>query len=77
MIGIAASNIHGRTIHSFAGIGLGTEPAKFLAHKILTWDGNAFVRWTRTNVLIIDEGRKKLLLCGVHMHSHLVSSIDD
>ena len=96
MIGIAASNIGGRTLHSFAGIGFGTEPAHVLARKIImegnAFEGmdtselmnhdasegiNAFERWTRTKVLIIDEGRENCLLFSVQMHSHLVSSIDD
>ena len=52
MIGIAACNIGGVTIHSFAGIGLGTESAKHLADKIMK-NKFAFARWARTRVLII------------------------
>lgn len=52
--GIAACNIGGVTIHSFAGIGLGIESAEDLASKIRK-NKKAFVRWQRTKVLIIDE----------------------
>lgn len=55
MIGIAACNIGGVTIHSFAGIGLGIEPAEDLAVKIKK-NKKASTRWARTKVLIIDEG---------------------
>lgn len=54
-LGIAACNIGGVTIHSFAGIGLGIESAEDLASKIRK-NKKAFVRWQRTKVLIIDEG---------------------
>jgi hypothetical protein len=75
MIGIAACNIGGVTIHSFAGIGLGIESADHLAAKIKR-NKKASARWARTKVLIIDEGRKSLLF-GVHLHTYLLSSIDD
>ncbi|GLB43418.1 putative DNA-dependent ATPase and 5'-3' DNA helicase required for the maintenance of both mitochondrial and nuclear genome stability [Lyophyllum shimeji] len=52
--GIAACNIGGVTIHSFAGIGLGTESAEDLATKIRK-NKKASTRWLRTKVLIIDE----------------------
>ncbi|KAL1743258.1 hypothetical protein HDZ31DRAFT_3266, partial [Schizophyllum fasciatum] len=52
--GIAACNIGGVTIHSFAGIGLGIEPAEDLATKIRK-NKKAMNRWLRTKVLIIDE----------------------
>ena len=55
IIGIAACNIGGVTIHSFAGIGLGIEPAEQLATKIKK-NKKASTRWARTKVLIIDEG---------------------
>jgi ATP-dependent DNA helicase PIF1 len=54
-IGIAACNIGGVTIHSFAGIGLGIESAEDLATKIRK-NKKAAARWLRTKVLIIDEG---------------------
>ncbi|KAJ8489347.1 hypothetical protein ONZ51_g2972 [Trametes cubensis] len=52
--GIAACNIGGVTIHSFAGIGLGTESAEQLANKVQK-NRKATTRWLRTKVLIIDE----------------------
>ncbi|KAF7308275.1 ATP-dependent DNA helicase PIF1 [Mycena chlorophos] len=52
--GIAACNIGGVTIHSFAGIGLGIEEAEKLADKIRK-NKKAMTRWQRTKVLIIDE----------------------
>lgn len=55
VIGIAACNIGGVTIHSFGGIGLGIETAKELATKIKK-NKKAVTRWLRTKVLIIDEG---------------------
>jgi ATP-dependent DNA helicase PIF1 len=54
-IGIAACNIGGVTIHSFAGIGLGVENVEILVSKIRT-NRKASSRWHRTKVLIIDEG---------------------
>lgn len=56
IIGIAACNIGGVTIHSFAGIGLGIESAEQLATKIKR-NKKAMSRWLRTKALIIDEGR--------------------
>ncbi|TEB36638.1 hypothetical protein FA13DRAFT_1075371 [Coprinellus micaceus] len=52
--GIAACNIGGVTIHSFAGIGLGIESAEDLATKVRK-NKKASTRWLRTKVLIIDE----------------------
>lgn len=52
--GLAACNIGGNTLHSFAGIGLGKEPAKELLKKIKKNAKNRN-RWMRTKVLIIDE----------------------
>lgn len=53
--GIAACNIGGVTIHSFAGIGLGKEPVDALVTRIRK-NKKASARWLRTEVLIIDEG---------------------
>jgi len=53
--GIAACNIGGVTIHSFAGIGLGIEPVEELVKRIKK-NRKSSTRWLRTNVLIIDEG---------------------
>lgn len=55
LLGIAACNIGGVTIHSFGGIGLGIEDAEHLAKKIQK-NKKATARWLRTKVLIIDEG---------------------
>ena len=52
--GLAAVNIDGTTLHSFAGIGLGKEPATELIKKIRKTP-KARQRWIRTRVLIIDE----------------------
>ncbi|PFH51817.1 hypothetical protein AMATHDRAFT_114475, partial [Amanita thiersii Skay4041] len=52
--GIAACNIGGVTIHSFAGIGLAVEKAEELASKVAK-NRKASARWLRTKVLIIDE----------------------
>lgn len=52
--GLAAVNIDGTTLHSFAGIGLGKEPATELLKKIRR-NPKTRQRWIRTRVLIIDE----------------------
>jgi ATP-dependent DNA helicase PIF1 len=52
--GLAAVNIDGTTLHSFAGIGLGKEPATELLKKIRR-NPKTKQRWIRTRVLIIDE----------------------
>lgn len=52
--GIAACNIGGMTIHSFAGIGLGVESPDQLVVKVRK-NKKAMGRWQRTKVLIIDE----------------------
>jgi len=52
--GLAACNVGGVTLHSFAGIGLGRESAADLAKKIRK-NRKGFERWRRTKVLIIDE----------------------
>src|SRR6266478_1143474 len=54
VVGIAACNIGGVTIHSFAGIGLGIEKAEELAKRVRI-NKKASSRWLRTKVLIIDE----------------------
>ncbi|KAI6113072.1 PIF1-like helicase-domain-containing protein [Pisolithus sp. B1] len=53
--GIAACNIGGVTIHSFAGIGIGEGTAEDLSVKVRK-NRKATTRWIRTRVLIIDEG---------------------
>lgn len=52
--GLAACNIGGVTLHSFAGIGLGKEEAPELVKKIKK-NQKAKHRWMRTKVLVIDE----------------------
>jgi len=54
MTGAAAYIINGKTLHSWAGIGLGDKPAPIIAQKIL----NSYpkrIKWQRCNILIIDE----------------------
>ncbi|KAG8414955.1 DNA helicase [Metarhizium acridum] len=52
--GLAACNIGGITLHSFAGIGLGKEEPSALVRKIRR-NPKAKNRWLRTKCLIIDE----------------------
>lgn len=52
--GLAACNIGGITLHSFAGVGLGKEDAKTLVKKLKRNKKNV-TRWLKTSVLIIDE----------------------
>ena len=52
--GLAACNVGGVTLHSFAGIGLGKETAPELVKKIKK-NQKAKTRWMRTKVLIVDE----------------------
>lgn len=52
--GLAACNVGGVTLHSFAGIGLGKEDVPELVRKIKK-NQKARHRWMRTKVLIVDE----------------------
>lgn len=52
--GLAACNVGGMTLHSFAGIGLGEETVSQLVDKIRR-NRKANQRWKNTKVLIIDE----------------------
>lgn len=52
--GLAACNVGGVTLHSFAGIGLGKEAVPELVKKIKR-NAKAKQRWMRTKILIIDE----------------------
>jgi DNA replication protein DnaC len=52
--GLAACNIGGITLHSFAGIGLGNSSTHELIKKVKR-NQKAKHRWLRTKVLIIDE----------------------
>jgi len=54
LTGIAANNINGRTLHSFAGIGLGTESLSELVKRIQGSKRDQ-KRWQVAKVLIIDE----------------------
>ena len=54
--GIAAVNVGGTTLHSFAGIGLGTDPIATLIAKVRN-NKAASARWRNTAVLVIDEVR--------------------
>ncbi|KAL2313437.1 ATP-dependent DNA helicase pfh1 [Schizosaccharomyces pombe] len=52
--GLAACNIGGVTLHSFAGVGLARESVDHLVSKIKK-NKKCVNRWLRTRVLIIDE----------------------
>lgn len=52
--GMAACNIGGITLHSFAGIGLGNRSASELARQVLL-SKNHRARWNRAKCLIVDE----------------------
>lgn len=52
--GLASCILEGQTLHSWAGIGLGKEPAPELVKKIKR-NQKSRQRWLRTKVLIIDE----------------------
>lgn len=52
--GMAACNVGGTTIHSFAGIGLGTDGTEALIAKVRK-NRVAAGKWTRSLVLVIDE----------------------
>jgi len=52
--GIASVHIGGSTLHSFAGVGLGSEPAEKLFWKVRN-QKEAKDRWEQTRTLIIDE----------------------
>lgn len=52
--GLAACNIGGITLHSFAGVGLAAEEVNHLFKK-LKRNRKAYQRWLTTKVLIIDE----------------------
>jgi len=52
--GLAACNIGGSTLHSFAGIGLGKEDVQTLIKKVRR-NAKAKNRWLKTKTLIIDE----------------------
>mmetsp|Transcript_38965 Transcript_38965/g.62447 ORF Transcript_38965/g.62447 Transcript_38965/m.62447 type:complete len:520 (-) Transcript_38965:118-1677(-) len=51
---MAAVNIGGRTLHSFAGIGFGKEPVKTLLQRVRR-SRRTMMRWQNSKVLIVDE----------------------
>jgi ATP-dependent DNA helicase PIF1 len=54
--GIAAVNVGGLTLHTWAGLGMGDAPAETIANRILFGDNRrAFENITQTNHLAIDE----------------------
>ncbi|KAK9367319.1 PIF1-like helicase-domain-containing protein [Lipomyces kononenkoae] len=52
--GLAACNVGGVTLHSFAGFGLGKEDLPILEKRIRR-NKKALQRWLRTKVLVMDE----------------------
>jgi hypothetical protein len=54
--GIAACNIGGLTLHSFAGIGLGHDSVEKLVKRITSMK-QVYRRWTSISVLVIDESK--------------------
>lgn len=52
--GVAACNIRGTTLHSWAGIGQGSEDTEQLIGAVLR-NRNACQRWRETEILVIDE----------------------
>lgn len=52
--GVSAILVNGTTLHSWAGIGLGEEDKYKLVDRVRKFK-NAYVRWTVTKILIIDE----------------------
>lgn len=63
LLGIAACNIGGVTIHSFSGIGLGDGTVDQLVTKIRK-NRKAAMRWAKARVLIIDEGMSHFTSIG-------------
>lgn len=55
LTGIAAVPLSGRTLHSFAGIGLGEGIAEEIYNERVVKNAKAIKRWLDANVLIIDE----------------------
>jgi ATP-dependent DNA helicase PIF1 len=52
--GISSLLINGKTLHSYAGIGLGNKPSEFYIDKIKK-NYKLKTRWRNTKILIIDE----------------------
>ena len=72
--GIAAENIGGRTLHSFAGIGLGKGKAEDLVEAVKNSTFSR-MRWIETEVLIIDESQFAIDLCLVDFYVLFASII--
>jgi DNA replication protein DnaC len=72
--GIAACNIGGSTLHSFAGVGLGTGTVEQLLKKLATSKG-ARARWRKVKVLIIDESKLEALSTPVACCYHLTANL--
>eukprot|EP00929_Paragymnodinium_shiwhaense_P041518 TRINITY_DN21553_c0_g2_i2.p1 TRINITY_DN21553_c0_g2~~TRINITY_DN21553_c0_g2_i2.p1 ORF type:complete len:617 (-),score=127.56 TRINITY_DN21553_c0_g2_i2:277-2127(-) len=55
MTGVAACNLPGgTTLHSFAGVGLGTDPPDVIVQRIKN-DSQKAAEWSRCQLLIVDE----------------------
>ena len=52
--GIAACNVSGMTLHSWAGVGLGKEDVSVIVSKLGS-NSDAAKRWRNTKILVIDE----------------------
>jgi ATP-dependent DNA helicase PIF1 len=66
--GIAAINIGGVTLHSWAGIKLGDEPVKNFIGKVLHQPVFELVlkRWRKVDTLIIDESELLSRFGGIY-----------
>lgn len=54
--GIAAVNISGKTLHSWAGLGIAARPANELYQMLMSVQStHAPKRWKNTKVLLVDE----------------------
>lgn len=74
--GIAACNIGGMTLHSYAGIGTGAAPVAKLV-KDVKKNLKAARRWTACKVLILDEGHLPPHLHVLGIQTHILSSLND
>jgi hypothetical protein len=54
MTGAAAVLVEGRTLHSWAGVGLGTDETYVLKAKLRGWEAK-LRSWAETDVLVVDE----------------------
>lgn len=73
--GMAAANVGGTTIHSFAGIGLGQGTGEQLIDQVKK-NRKAVGRWLRTEVLIVDEGESHNYSAMV-LHSSYMLGLND